>query len=146
MKAVVYEKFLEPPTVQNVRNPEPPANGIVLRVGACGICRSDWHGWMGNDPDIKLPHVPGHELAGTIEMVGRDVKNWQKGDRVTPPCQDRTPKAIRSAAGSRRKNFRSPKRFGVILMNRPLPNLPKRKKARSRPECLPIWSSIPKIC
>ena len=85
MKAVVYEKFLEPPTVQNVRNPEPPANGVVLRVGACGICRSDWHGWMGNDPDIKLPHVPGHELAGTIEMVGRGVKNWQKGDRVTVP-------------------------------------------------------------
>jgi alcohol dehydrogenase len=40
---------------------------------------------MGNDPDIKLPHVPGHELAGTIQAAGRDVTRWQPGDRVTVP-------------------------------------------------------------
>jgi alcohol dehydrogenase len=40
---------------------------------------------MGHDPDIALPHVPGHELAGTIEALGKNVRNFQRGDRVTVP-------------------------------------------------------------
>jgi alcohol dehydrogenase len=58
---------------------------VVLRVKATGLCRSDWHGWLGHDPDITLPHVPGHELAGVIEAVGQGVSKWQPGDRVTLP-------------------------------------------------------------
>jgi alcohol dehydrogenase len=85
MKAAVYEEFRQPLSIKDIPDPVPPENGVVLRVGACGICRSDWHGWMGNDADIKLPHVPGHELAGTIEAVGKRVKNWKTGDRVTLP-------------------------------------------------------------
>src|SRR5215218_5881114 len=85
MKAAVYEKFQAPLVIRNVQDPSPSKNGVVLRTGACGICRSDWHGWMGNDPDVVLPHIPGHELAGTIEAVGGDVKNWKIGDRVTLP-------------------------------------------------------------
>ncbi len=67
--------------------PEPVANpqGAVIRVEATGLCRSDWHGWMGHDPDIRLPHVPGHELAGIVEYTGTEVKKFQKGDRVTVP-------------------------------------------------------------
>jgi alcohol dehydrogenase len=85
MKAAIYEEFRKPLSVQNVSDPAPTIQGVVLRVGACGICRSDWHGWMGHDADVKLPHVPGHEIAGTIEAVGRDVKLWKPGDRVTLP-------------------------------------------------------------
>ncbi len=85
MRAAVYEKFQQPLTIQNVPDPAPPEKGVVIAVQACGICRSDWHGWMGNDPDIKLPHVPGHELAGVVEAVGSGVTKWQKGDRVTLP-------------------------------------------------------------
>jgi alcohol dehydrogenase len=85
MRAAVYEAFKGPITIQNVPDPVPADHGVVIQVGANGICRSDWHGWMGNDPDIKLPHVPGHELAGTIRAVGRDVTRWQSGDRVTVP-------------------------------------------------------------
>ena len=85
MKAAVYEQFKEPLNIQNVADPTPGKNAVVVRVEACGICRSDWHGWMGSDPDIELPHVPGHELAGVVEEVGSDVKNWKKGDRVTVP-------------------------------------------------------------
>ena len=58
---------------------------MVISVKATGLCRSDWHGWMGHDPDIRLPHVPGHELAGIVEAVGSDVANWKPGDRVTLP-------------------------------------------------------------
>lgn len=85
MKAVVYEQFKTRPAVRDVHDPEPSETGVVLKVEACGICRSDWHGWMGNDPDIKLPHVPGHEIAGTVVEVGKSVKNWKSGDRVTVP-------------------------------------------------------------
>jgi alcohol dehydrogenase len=85
MRAAVYEQFQQPLTIQNVSDPAPSQSGVVIAVKACGICRSDWHGWMGNDPDIKLPHVPGHELAGIVEAVGAGVKNFRVGDRVTLP-------------------------------------------------------------
>ena len=85
MKAAVYEQFAGPITIRNVAVPAPSADGVVLEVKACGICRSDWHGWMGNDPDINLPHVPGHELSGVVAETGADVKNWRIGDRVTLP-------------------------------------------------------------
>lgn len=85
MKAAVYQEFKGQISVRDVPDPEPPSTGVVLATKACGICRSDWHGWMGNDADIKLPHVPGHEIAGVIAAVGKDVKNWQIGDRVTLP-------------------------------------------------------------
>jgi alcohol dehydrogenase len=85
MKAAIFEQFAQPLTIQNVPDPVVPDDGVVIRVEATGICRSDWHGWMGHDPDIRLPHVPGHELAGVIEAVGQDVQRWQPGDRVTVP-------------------------------------------------------------
>jgi alcohol dehydrogenase len=85
MKAVYYEAFGQPPFVTQVNDPTPSAEGVVIQVEATGLCRSDWHGWMGHDPDIRLPHVPGHELAGTIVASGRNVRSWRVGDRVTVP-------------------------------------------------------------
>jgi alcohol dehydrogenase len=85
MKAAIYEAFQGPISIQNVRDPVPKTHGVVVKVKATGLCRSDWHGWMGNDPDIEVPHVPGHELAGTIETVGKNVRNFKAGDRVTVP-------------------------------------------------------------
>lgn len=85
MKAVVYEAFSAPPQLKNVPDPTPKAHGVVVKVMATGVCRSDWHGWVGHDPDIQLPHVPGHELAGTVAAVGKDVVKWKVGDRVTVP-------------------------------------------------------------
>lgn len=85
MKAVLYEEFKQRPRLTEVSFPKPSAGGVVLQVKATGICRSDWHGWMGNDSDVKLPHVPGHELAGIVSEVGSDVKLWKTGERVTLP-------------------------------------------------------------
>lgn len=85
MKAAVYSQFRGPIDVRNVVDPAPSPTGVVIEVKACGICRSDWHGWMGNDPDIKLPHVPGHELSGEIAAVGSQISNFKLGDRVTLP-------------------------------------------------------------
>ena len=85
MKAVIYEKFGLVPTIQNLPDPTPAAHGVVIKVEASGVCRSDYSGWKGHDPVINLPHVPGHELAGIVEAVGGDVRNWKPGDRVTVP-------------------------------------------------------------
>jgi D-arabinose 1-dehydrogenase-like Zn-dependent alcohol dehydrogenase len=85
MRAIVVEQFGVLPTVQDVAEPEVSAGGVVLKVEATGLCRSDWHGWQGHDSDIVLPHVPGHEVAGTIAAVGDGVQGWAVGDRVTTP-------------------------------------------------------------
>ncbi|GAA2721679.1 zinc-dependent alcohol dehydrogenase family protein [Cellulomonas aerilata] len=85
MRAVVVERFGQPPQVRDVPVPACPADGVVVRVEATGVCRSDWHGWQGHDDGITLPHVPGHELAGTVAAVGGDVRAWVVGDVVTVP-------------------------------------------------------------
>ena len=85
MRAVLFTEFGGAPECVDVRDPVPARTGVIVRVKASGICRSDWHGWMGHDPDIVLPHVPGHELAGVIETVGSEVTRFRPGDRVTVP-------------------------------------------------------------
>jgi len=84
MRAVVYTGYGITPTLTDVPEPACPPDGVVLAVGATGLCRSDWHAWTGHER-VALPHVPGHELAGTIAELGRDVTRWQVGDRVTVP-------------------------------------------------------------
>ncbi|HSH44020.1 MAG TPA: zinc-dependent alcohol dehydrogenase family protein [Arenicellales bacterium] len=85
MKAAVYDEFQGPVHIRQVPDPVPAEHGVVVGVRATGLCRSDWHGWMGHDPDIRTPHVPGHELAGIVEEVGPAVRKWRPGQRVTLP-------------------------------------------------------------
>lgn len=85
MRAAIYREFQGPITVEQVPDPAVPADGVVIEVQANGICRSDWHGWMGHDSDIRLPHIPGHELGGVVAEVGKDVVGFKPGDRVTVP-------------------------------------------------------------
>ena len=86
MRAVIFEEFGGPLRVAEVDDPAVTDDGVIVKVMASGICRSDWHGWMGHDPDIRrFPHVPGHELAGTVETAGSGVTGWKPGDRVTVP-------------------------------------------------------------
>jgi alcohol dehydrogenase len=77
--------FGEPLRLETVPDPEPPADGVVVAVRATGVCRSDWHGWMGHDPAIALPHVGGHELAGEVVARGPEVRGFAVGARVTVP-------------------------------------------------------------
>jgi alcohol dehydrogenase len=85
MKAAVFDQFRTPLRIGEVADLLPHDDAVVVAVRACGVCRSDWHAWMGHDSDIQLPHVPGHELAGTVASVGSLVRNWKSGDRVTVP-------------------------------------------------------------
>ncbi|MGZ6804989.1 MAG: zinc-dependent alcohol dehydrogenase family protein [Nocardioidaceae bacterium] len=99
MRALVFDSYAGPLTVREVPDPVCDAEGVVVRVGATGVCRSDWHGWQGHDPDIVLPHVPGHELAGTVEVVGAAVTRWSVGDRVTVPFVNACGRCPRCLAG-----------------------------------------------
>ncbi len=75
MKAVVFADYGAMPTLTDVPDPACPIDGVALAVGATGLCRSDWHAWTGHER-VALPHVPGHELAGTIAELGRNVTRW----------------------------------------------------------------------
>ena len=85
MRAIVYDALEGPLRVAEVEDPSPPPDGVVLRVEAAGLCRSDWHAWHGHDNVSVFPHVPGHEFAGTIAEVGPEVTRWRVGDRVAVP-------------------------------------------------------------
>jgi len=85
MRAIYFSEFGGELSVRDVPNPTPPANGVIIEVKATGLCRSDWHAWMGHDTDVVLPHVPGHELAGVVSALGSGVTKFAVGDRVTVP-------------------------------------------------------------
>jgi alcohol dehydrogenase-like protein len=84
--------FAEPLTVEQVRDPDVPGDGVVIEVRATGLCRSDWHVWMGHDPSIRLPHVPGHELAGVVATAQSAARRPGDGpvllrQRRCEPCR-----------------------------------------------------------
>lgn len=85
MRALLFEQYGGPFRIASVPDPAPPVDGAVIAIRANGICRSDWHAWQGHDPIAGLPHVPGHEFAGIVVAVGKDVRRWRAGDRVTVP-------------------------------------------------------------
>jgi alcohol dehydrogenase len=85
MRAAVFDAFQSPLLLRELEDLRPHDDGAILLVGACGLCRSDWHAWMGHDAEVRLPHVPGHELAGTVLSVGAKITRWKPGDRVTAP-------------------------------------------------------------
>lgn len=89
MRAAVLEEYKEPLAIKDVKKPKPDPKGIVAEVEACGVCRSDWHGWQGNWEwfDYKPPkgHILGHEPAGIVIDVGDEVESISEGDRIAIP-------------------------------------------------------------
>jgi L-iditol 2-dehydrogenase len=82
MKALLLKKYMEL-ELTDMPQPEIGANDVLVRVRACGICGSDVHGLDGSTGRRIPPIVMGHEAAGVITEVGREVKAWKAGDRVT---------------------------------------------------------------
>ena len=80
---------MQPLVVRDIPEPEPIPGGAVIRVEACGICRTDWHLWKGHwswlGVELDLPLVLGHEFAGVVEEVGAEVTRFAPGDRVIAP-------------------------------------------------------------
>jgi len=89
MRAAVFEGVRKPLVVREMPDPTVAPDGVVVRVEANGICRTDWHLWTGDwtwvGVALPTPHVFGHEFCGVVEETGKDVKNWKAGDRVLVP-------------------------------------------------------------
>jgi D-arabinose 1-dehydrogenase-like Zn-dependent alcohol dehydrogenase len=89
MRAAVMEGVRAPLVVRDMPDPTPPPHGVLLRVEANGICRTDWHLWTGDwswiGIQLPMPHVLGHEFCGVVEEVGNEITRWKKGDRVIVP-------------------------------------------------------------
>lgn len=85
MRAAQLTAWRQPLALTTLPDPTPGKGEVVLRVLACGVCRSDWHAWTGADPDVVLPMVPGHEFCGEVVAAGADVSRWRVGDRVIAP-------------------------------------------------------------
>jgi len=84
MRAAVMDAFRQPLQVRDIADPSCPDDGVIVQVGASGICRSDWHVWQGHWP-LDFPVVMGHEIAGHVVAVGRQVRRARIGDRVVVP-------------------------------------------------------------
>ena len=85
MRAAVYESFGGAITVNEIPKPAPVPGELVVEVLAVGLCRSDYHGWHGTDPDIVCPHVGGHEFVGRVVAVGSGIAGFKVGQRVVAP-------------------------------------------------------------
>jgi propanol-preferring alcohol dehydrogenase len=89
MKAAVLTQLRAPLEIQDVPDPRPGPTDAIVRVDACGVCRSDWHLWQGDwvwaDVEVDLPSVLGHEFGGRVEALGSAVRGFAPGDRVTVP-------------------------------------------------------------
>lgn len=68
--------------LESVPDPEPAANEVIVEVHACSICGSDLHAFHGKHPRLVFPRVLGHEFAGEIVALGRDVRGYREGQRV----------------------------------------------------------------
>ncbi|MEL6688880.1 MAG: alcohol dehydrogenase catalytic domain-containing protein [Pseudomonadota bacterium] len=84
MRAAVVREFKEDLSIETVADPECPANGVVLEVAACGVCRSDYHGWTGGHPKVQNGSILGHEYCGTVVEAGAQSKH-KVGDRLIAP-------------------------------------------------------------
>src|SRR3954447_24340582 len=62
--------------------PQPGPGQVRVKVEACGVCHSDVLVKEGLWPGLQYPRVPGHEIAGVVELTGAHVTKWKKGDRV----------------------------------------------------------------
>lgn len=84
MRAAVVREFEEDLSIETVDDPACPEDGVVLEVAACGVCRSDYHGWVGKHPKIESGSILGHEFCGTVVEAGSRAR-YSVGDRVIAP-------------------------------------------------------------
>ena len=84
MRAAVLREYRQPLALEDVPRPDCPPDGVVLRVLACGVCRSDWHGWVGEHPRVKPGRIGGHEYCGEVVEAGPGAVH-AVGDRLVAP-------------------------------------------------------------
>ncbi len=90
MKAMVLHSVGQPLELQNIPNPQPNAKQLLLKVNACGICRTDLHILDGELTKPNLPLVLGHQIVGTVQQIGQNVTGFNVGDKVGVPWLGQT--------------------------------------------------------
>jgi alcohol dehydrogenase, propanol-preferring len=85
MKAMVLQAPGQALVLSEIPVPEPGPNQVLIKVHACGVCRTDLHVVDGELPDPKLPIIPGHEIVGSVARIGENVKSFAQGDRIGAP-------------------------------------------------------------
>ena len=121
MRAAVLRTYNEDLSLEKAADPACEADGVVLRVLACGICRSDWHGWTGEHPRVKPGQIPGHEYSGEVVETGPQ-STWKVGDRVDAPfilacgvCPDCQSGHGNTCARQRLPGFTEPGAFAELI-------------------------------
>ena len=84
MRAAVIRQYRADLSLETVPDPVCEADGVVVKVLACGICRSDWHGWVGEHAKVKPGAIPGHEYCGEVVAAG-PLARWKEGERIIAP-------------------------------------------------------------
>ncbi|MEY4780473.1 MAG: hypothetical protein RLZZ607_1786, partial [Pseudomonadota bacterium] len=84
MRAAVIRQYRADLSLETVPDPVCEADGVVVKVLACGICRSDWHGWAGEHAKVKPGAIPGHEYCGEVVEAG-PLARWKVGDKIIAP-------------------------------------------------------------
>ena len=85
MRAMVLEKIGTPLALRDVPKPKPGRRQLLVRVSACGVCRTDLHIVDNELPDPKLPLILGHQIVGRVEQIGESVNGFSIGHRVGIP-------------------------------------------------------------
>lgn len=85
MRAMVLNKVREPLIETDVPEPTPGPGQVLVKVHACGLCRTDLHVVDGELTEAKLPIIPGHQIVGTVINLGTGVKTFAVGDKVGIP-------------------------------------------------------------
>src|SRR5688572_6709442 len=85
MRAMLFEKAGQPLRWAEVPPPEPDVGQVLIRVRACAVCRTDLHITDGELNEPKLPLIPGHEIIGVVETIGKGVNRFKLDDRVGVP-------------------------------------------------------------
>jgi propanol-preferring alcohol dehydrogenase len=85
MRAMVLEKAGEPLILKEISLPRPGEDQVLVKVLACGVCRTDQHIVDGELSHPRLPLIPGHEIVGRVAGTGRHVTNFQTGDSIGVP-------------------------------------------------------------
>jgi propanol-preferring alcohol dehydrogenase len=85
MRAMILEAQRQPLRLADIPEPVPGPEQILIKVSACGVCRTDLHILDGDLTGPKLPLVPGHQIVGTVLRLGPDAEGFNLGDRVGVP-------------------------------------------------------------
>jgi propanol-preferring alcohol dehydrogenase len=101
MRAMILEAQRQPLCLADIPKPEPGPGQLLIKVSACGVCRTDLHILDGDLNQPKLPLVPGHQIVGTVAALGPGAEGFELGDRVGVPWLGWTDGDCRYCRGER---------------------------------------------